>query len=64
MRLIYGTKELNSTFDTKTMDDVGIENDSILFLVFRVRGGQNIEVVIVLSNQEEKKINIDSEDTI
>lgn len=48
MRLLFGTKELTEAFDQKTLADVGIEDESTVYVVFRVKGGVNIEIIVKL----------------
>lgn len=50
--------------DKLSLKDYGIQNDSTLLMVGRLRGGLIIDVRIILQNQEEIKQNIDSEQTV
>ena len=62
-RLIYTTYELTS-HDSKSLKDFGIENDSTLYLVGRLRGGAQLTLQIQLNDKNIITIKLDQSKTI
>jgi hypothetical protein len=65
IRLLFGSKQLDADGnDDLTFEEYGIQNNSTLMMLMRVRGGKEVEIKIRLGNDEEVKISINEEKTV
>ena len=64
MRLIYAGKELGDGKNSFAIQDMEIRKHSTLYIVFRLKGGSQIEISVILANESSVGVQIDSEDTI
>lgn len=64
-RLIYGGKDLsNEDHQQLPIYELGIQKQSTIFLVFRLKGGAPFEISVILANENSIGVQIEPEDTI
>ena len=62
--MVYAGRPLDATKDDSTLADIGLQNNSTVTMVGRLKGGSLIEIKVELANNEEIKINVDSNLTV
>lgn len=62
-QFIYSNLTLDEKHDSDTLDDVGIEDLSKIYLVHRVKGGKMIELVVQIAVSIKEELKLDFDDT-
>jgi hypothetical protein len=60
----FSNLTLDERYESKTLDEIGIENFSRVFVAHRVTGGKSLELVIEMINGEELKLDFDDTKTV